>query len=53
MTNNWKQTFWKVVSHPTFEVAAVVVVVGAALWAMFNTQEIYRTPAVPVLFGHR
>lgn len=53
MANNWQRLFWKVVSHPTFEVAAVVVVVGSALWAMFNTHDIYHTPAVPVLFGHR
>jgi len=53
MANEWKQLFWKVVSHPTFEVAAVVIVVGSALWAMFNSHDIYQTPHIPVLFGYR
>ena len=49
---NWQGLFWKVISNPTVEVVAVLAIVGISVWAMFNTEAIFRTPHVPMWFGH-
>lgn len=51
--NHWQKAIFRVVTSPAFEVLAVVAVVSIALFAMFNTDAIYRSPHVPALFGPR
>jgi hypothetical protein len=51
--NPWQRAFFRVVTSPMFEVLLVVAVIGIALYAMFDTDAIYRTPHLPLLFGPR
>jgi hypothetical protein len=51
--NHWQKAFIRVVTSPLFEVVAVVAVVSVALFAVLNTDAIYHSPHVPMLFGPR
>lgn len=53
ISGEWQKTLWKIVTNPTFEVLAAIVVVAFAAWIVVQTQidlRHDRNPS-PVLFG--
>ena len=54
-SGDWQKTLWKIVTNPTFEVVAAVIVMAFAAWIVVQTQfdlRHDRDPA-PVLFGSK
>jgi len=49
----WRKTLWKIVSNPTVDVVALLVVVAIAAWVVVQTEGLHRGPAIPVLQGNR
>lgn len=50
---DWQKTLWKIVTHPTFEVVAAILVVVLAAWIVVQTQMDLRhdRASLPLLFG--
>ena len=46
---NWQNTIWKILSDPTFEVAATILVMLVATWAMVESGGLH--PGAFVGFG--
>jgi len=52
--NEWQRHFWKFMTHPVTEIAAIVAVVAVALVSLVLTESrALRGPHVPVIFGPR
>lgn len=52
--NDWHKTLRKIVSNPTLEVVAAIVLVLIAAWVVIGTEaEHHAAPLFPLLFGHR
>ena len=50
--NDWQGTLWKIVTNPTIEVVAAIVVMLIAAWVVIDTDAIHKgAPQFPVLFG--
>ena len=50
-SSHWYRTFWKIVSNPTLEVVAAVVVMLLAAWIVIDTASEEKHQNIPVLFG--
>ena len=50
---SWHRAFHRFMASPSLEVLGAAAVVSVALYAMFNTDAIYQSPHMPVMFGHR
>lgn len=51
MTANEKQRLWKLLTHPTVEVIAAIVLVLLAAWIIVDTAMTSREPHPQVLFA--
>jgi hypothetical protein len=51
--DEWRKTLWKIVSNPTVEVVAVLLVVALAAWEVLQMEGMHRGPAIPVLQGNK
>jgi hypothetical protein len=50
----WQKTLWKIVSNPTIEVVAAIVVVLFSAWFVVETEVDLRGPThLPIPFGHK
>ena len=49
--SHWQKTIWKLVTNPTLEVIATIVVVLLATWFLIQTDA--GTNGVTVLFGRK
>ena len=49
---NWQKAFWKIVSDPTVEVVATLVVVMVATWFVLQNEAAVGQESL-VLFGRR
>jgi hypothetical protein len=45
------QRLWRILTNPTFEVLAAIVLVVVAAWIIVDSEALVKTPATPVLFG--
>jgi hypothetical protein len=52
-SSHWYKKLWKILSNPTFDVIAAMVVVIFAAWIVIQTESEEKRPAFPVLFGNR
>lgn len=50
---DWLKTLWKIVTNPTLEVLAAIVVVLAATWYLVDSDPVIQHPHAQVLFGNR
>ena len=50
---HWQRALWKIVTNPTLEVIAAIVVVLVAAWFVVETETQQRVPSFPILFGHK
>jgi ABC-type nickel/cobalt efflux system permease component RcnA len=50
--DEWRKSLWKILTNPTFEVVAVLLVVLLAAWVIVQTESLSHVPAVPVLQGN-
>lgn len=51
--DEWRKSLWKILTNPTFEVVAVLVVVLMAAWVVLQEESLGRAPPVPVLQGNK
>jgi hypothetical protein len=49
MPHRWNHFFHRLLSNPTFEVAVVLTIVALSVWALMDSEAIYRTPHVPLI----
>jgi hypothetical protein len=45
------QRLWRILTNPTFEVVAAIVLVLLAAWIIVDSEALVRTSDAPVLFG--
>jgi ABC-type nickel/cobalt efflux system permease component RcnA len=48
---NDKPRLWKLLTHPTFEVIAAILLVLLAAWIIVDSEMLSHGPHAPVLFG--
>ena len=48
---NEMSRLWRILTNPTFEVIAAIVVVMLAAWIIVDTEALVRGPHAPVLFN--
>ena len=48
---NETHRLWKLVTHPTFEVVAAMLLVLLAAWIIVDSEMLSRVPHPPVLFA--
>ena len=48
---NEKQRLWRLLTNPTFEVVAAILVVLVAAWIIVDSEMLSRAPHAPVLFA--
>lgn len=53
LNTDWLKALWKIVTNPTFEILAAIVVVLAATWYLVDSDPAIRHPHAQVLFGNR
>jgi ABC-type nickel/cobalt efflux system permease component RcnA len=53
--NGWHKTLWKILTNPTFEVVAAILVMLFAAWVVVETQADLRHDRhkLPLLFGQK
>jgi len=51
--SRWYRKLWKILSNPTLDLIAAMVVVIFAAWIVIQTESEEKRPAFPVLFGNR
>jgi hypothetical protein len=51
--DEWRKTLWKIVSNPTVDVVALLLVVGVATWVVLATEGLHGNPGIPVLQGNK
>ena len=49
--DNYRLKLWRILTNPTFEVVAVIVMVVLAAWVIVDSEALVRGPHAPVLFG--
>jgi hypothetical protein len=49
LVNTWPKTLWKIVTHPTVEVAAAIVAVLLAAWVVIQTEVETRPHKAPIV----
>lgn len=48
---NHRLKLWRILTNPTFEVVAAIVVVILAAWIIVDSEALVRGPHAPVLFA--
>ena len=51
--SHWYKKLWKILSNPTFDVIAAMVLVIFAAWIVIHIESEEKRPAFPVLFGNK